>query len=64
MTKATAMDIIARGSGTMFDPVFARAFAEMMGCAPATPMSSISLTREPDGAPTGALASAYLAPES
>lgn len=64
MTKATAMDIITRGSGTMFDPDLARAFAEMMGWAPATPMSSISLGREPGGVPTGALAAAYLAPES
>ncbi len=64
MTKATAMEIIARGSGTMFDPVFARAFAEMMGAAPAPPMSSLRLSREPTAAPAGALASAWLAPES
>ncbi len=64
MTKATAMEIIARGSGTMFDPVFARAFAEMMGCAPTSPMSSLRLAREPSGVPAGTLTSAWLAPES
>lgn len=66
MTKATAMGIIAHGSGTMFDPVFARAFAEMMGYAPAAPMASLSLAREPTGggAPVGALASAWLTPGS
>lgn len=36
MTKATAMGIIGKGSGTMFDPVFAQAFADMMGQATTT----------------------------
>ncbi len=63
MTTATAMGIIAKGSGTMFDPVFARAFADMMGHRTTIRLVPRSLGRTPI-AVQPLVAPAWLTPET